>query len=142
MSTHDQNCFYCNNTEQLFSLMTEICTLKSSRVFLFNDQKNPGRCVVQFKNHKTELFELTEMERQDFIDDVSLVAKTVYEMYNANKINYATYGDLVPHLHVHIVPKIKDGVSWGKPFTDDLEKLLLDPDKMKIEVEKLRSALL
>ena len=72
MTLKDQDCFYCNDTEPLFSLMTEICELKSSRVFLFNDQKNPGRCVVQFKDHKTELFELTNEERQDFINDVSL----------------------------------------------------------------------
>jgi ATP adenylyltransferase len=142
MTLKDQDCFYCNDREPLFSLMTEICELKCSRVFLFKDQKNPGRCVVQFKDHKTELFELTNEERQDFINDVSLVAKTINEMYGANKINYAIYGDLVPHLHVHLVPKTIDGVSWGKPFTDELPKQELGENELKAEVEKLRNALL
>lgn len=70
-------CFYCDNCEPLFTLMTEICTLKASRVFLFRDQKNPGRCVVQYKNHKTELFQLTREERADFMDDVAAVAQAI-----------------------------------------------------------------
>jgi len=33
-----------------------------------------------------------------------------------SKINYAIYGDLVPHLHYHVVPKYRGGPNWGEPF--------------------------
>ena len=41
------------------------------------------------------------------------------------KINYAIYGDLVSHFHVHVVPKQRDGLQWGGPFTDTLPKVTL-----------------
>lgn len=131
-------CFYCDNCEPLFTLMTEICTLKASRVFLFRDQKNPGRCVVQYKNHKTELFQLTREERTDFMDDVAAVAQAIWKLYGPQKINYATYGDGVPHLHVHVVPKTEGGVSWGGPFSDTLPKVYLTPEAEQAAVQALR----
>lgn len=134
-------CFYCDNCEPLFSLMTEICTLKASRVFLFRDQKNPGRCVVQYKEHKTELFQLTSEERAAFIDDVAAVAAAIWKLYQPQKINYATYGDGVPHLHVHVVPKREDTPSWGGPFSDQLPKVYLDAAEEKAAVAALRAEL-
>lgn len=49
----------------------------------------------------------------------------ISEYTKADKINYAIYGDLVSHFHVHLVPKHRDGLQWGGPFTDDLPKVLL-----------------
>ncbi|MEG2119986.1 MAG: HIT family protein [Pseudoflavonifractor sp.] len=134
-------CFYCDNCEPLFSLMTEVCTLKASRVFFFRDQKNPGRCVVLYKDHKTELFQLTSQERGDFMDDVAAVAKAVWSLYAPQKINYATYGDTVPHLHVHVVPKTENGVSWGGPFSDQLPKVFLTDEAQAAAIGALRAAL-
>lgn len=134
-------CFYCENCEPLFSLMTEVCTLKASRVFLFRDQKNPGRCVVQYKEHKTELFQLTREERADFMDDVAAVAQAIWKLYQPQKINYATYGDTVPHLHVHVVPKTEGGVSWGGPFSDQLPKVFLSEEEQEKAIAALRAEL-
>ena len=134
-------CFYCDNCEPLFSLMTEVCTLKASLVFLFLDQKNPGRCVVQYKEHKTELFQLTREERADFMDDVAAVAQAVWKLYQPQKINYATYGDTVPHLHVHVVPKTEGGVSWGGPFSDQLPKVFLSEEEQAKAIADLRAEL-
>lgn len=56
------DCFYCENGEKLHSLMIEICELPYSKVYLNRDQKHKGRCIVAFKEHKTEYFQLTEKE--------------------------------------------------------------------------------
>ena len=59
------NCFYCENGEKLNSLMIEICKLPCSTVYLNRDQKHPGRCVVTFKDHKTEYFRSQQTYPQD-----------------------------------------------------------------------------
>ena len=59
------DCFYCENGEKLNSLMIEVCKLDYSTVYLNRDQKHKGRCIVMFKDHKTEYFQLTEE-----VDDV------------------------------------------------------------------------
>ena len=56
------DCFYCDNSEKLHSLMIEICELPYSRVYLNRDQKHKGRCIVAFKEHKTEYYQLSEKE--------------------------------------------------------------------------------
>ncbi len=123
------DCFYCEDGEKRESLMLEICKLKYSTVYLNRDQKHLGRIVVKLNEHKTEYCELDRDENAGFFAEVSAAAKAVYELYSPNKINYATFGDLVPHVHVHIVPKYKDGLNWGAPFDDSLEKKLLSDNE-------------
>ena len=111
-------------------------------VYLFRDQKNKGRCVVAFKGHKTEYFQLTPEENAGYFADVAKVAKVLDELYHPDKINYATYGDGMPHVHVHIVPKYKGGVSWGQPFSDSLPKVLLTDAEYDAMIADLRAKLL
>ena len=57
-------CFYCEkDNEKRKALMLDVCELPYSIVYLFRDQKNKGRCVVAFKGHKTEYFQLTPEEK-------------------------------------------------------------------------------
>jgi len=96
--------------------MIEVCQLSVSTLYLFRDQLYKGRCIVAFNSHKTELFELDPNELDLFSQDLSIVANAIHKAFGSNKINYAAYGDLVPHLHFHLVPKYIGGECWGKAF--------------------------
>ena len=135
-------CFYCENGEKLRSLMIEICELPYSKVYLNRDQKHRGRCIVTLKDHKTEYFQLTPEENAGYFAEVSKVARAIFDLYHPDKINYATYGDGVPHVHVHIVPKYQDGLNWGAPFDDTLPKQLLSDGEYGEMVEVLRTEIL
>ncbi len=119
------NCFYCENGEKLESLMIPLCELEYSNVYLNRDQKHKGRCVVALKQHKTEYFQLSPEENAGYFAEVARVASAINEVYKPAKINYATFGDFVPHVHVHIVPKYEGGLQWGEAFHDDVPKQLL-----------------
>ena len=110
------DCFYCEKGEKLSEQMTPVCDLKVSTVYLVRNQNFPGRCAVVYHDHKTELFQLTPEQQHDFTDDVALVAEAVSELFHADKINYGIFGDGVPHLHCHIVPKRKGEFCWGGMF--------------------------
>ena len=71
----DQNCGYCMKNELLDPFGIFICELDASVVVLFKEQSHPGRCIVAFKDHKSELTELTDDERNAFFADVSRVAR-------------------------------------------------------------------
>ena len=135
-------CFYCEkDNEKRKALMLDVCELPYSIVYLFRDQKNKGRCVVAFKGHKTEYFQLTPEENAGYFADVAKVAKVLDELYHPDKINYATYGDGMPHVHVHIVPKYKGGEEWGGTFEMNSGRTMLtDPEYEKM-AEDLRQAL-
>lgn len=108
------DCFYCENGEKLNSLMIEVCKLDYSTVYLNRDQKHKGRCIVMFKDHKTEYFQLTQEENRGYFAELAKTAQAVWNLYHPDKINYATFGDGVPHVHVHVVPKYKGGLQWGR----------------------------
>ncbi len=126
-------CLYCNQEQERAALMVPICDLSYSNVYLTLNQNFYGRCVVAFKVHKEEIFQLTDAEQTGFVNDISKVSKAIYELFRPGKLNYAIYGDGVPHLHCHIVPKEKDGFCWGKPFVlDGNNKILSDKEAQEL----------
>ena len=131
-------CFYCEDGEKRESLMIEICRLSWAHIYLNRDQKHKGRIVVKFRDHKTEYFQLTKEENAGFFQELALAAQAVYNLYHPDKINYATFGDGVPHVHVHVVPKYKDGLNWGAPFDDTLPKKLLTEEEYGQMVKEIR----
>jgi diadenosine tetraphosphate (Ap4A) HIT family hydrolase len=122
----DENCWYCSKNKDLDSLMIKICDLEVSTVYLFKEQTYRGRCNVVFKEHKSEITDLTEEEAAAFIRDVRRVAKAIQKAFNPNKINYGAFADTMKHLHFHLVPKYEGGSSWGKTFEMNPGKVLLN----------------
>lgn len=96
--------------------MIEVAPLSFSTLYLFKEQSHPGRCVVAYRAHVNELFELADAELVGFTRDVARAAKAIKAAFNPNKINYGAYSDKLPHLHMHLVPKYDGGVNWGAPF--------------------------
>lgn len=136
-----ENCFYCENGDKLHSLMIPIAANDVATVYLNRDQKHAGRCIVALNTHKTEYHQLCEAERNAYFAAVAATARAIDAVFHPDKINYATFGDLVPHVHVHIVPKYKDGLQWGAPFDDSVPKQLLTEEEYEQMIAKLRAAL-
>lgn len=111
------DCQYCRKDQRLDDLMIEIAPMQVSTLYLFKEQTYRGRCVVAYRHHINELFELSDAERDRFMADVARAAKAMQAAFNPAKINYGAYSDKLPHLHFHLVPKYRDGPSWGAPFT-------------------------
>lgn len=112
----DENCFYCSKSSELDNLMIKICDLEVSTVYLFKEQTLKGRCNVVFKEHKSEIKDLTADELSAYIADVAKVATAIQKAFNPDKINYGAFADTMKHLHFHVVPKYEGGASWGKTF--------------------------
>ena len=96
-----KDCLYCQNNETLHNLMIEIAPLSVSRVFLFKEQTYRGRCLVAYKDHVNDLFELSDEERNAFMADVTRVTRAMDKAFHPEKINYGAYSDKLSHLHFH-----------------------------------------
>ncbi len=137
----DANCFYCMKDERLSNLMIEICKLDVSTLFLFKEQTHKGRVIVAYDRHETELFHLTEDEQAAFMKDVSRAARAVFKAFQPNKMNYGAYGDKMPHLHMHLVPKYEDGTMWGSTFEMNPGKVYPTAEEYAIVIEAIKSHL-
>ena len=85
---------------------SRIATLGESAVYLHDDQFFPGWSVLVLRRHATELFELAPEERARLMSEVSDVAHALKLAFDARKINYALFGNLVPHAHWHVIPRL------------------------------------
>lgn len=138
----NNDCFYCTKNSDLTDIMIKICDLDASILYLFKEQTYRGRCLVAFKDHKSELFHLTDEERDAFMKDVARVASAMDKAFNPTKINYGAYADKMTHLHYHIVPKYEGGPSFGSTFEMmPNPKVLLSDAEYDELIEKIKANL-
>jgi len=138
----NNDCLYCNKNQTQKDLMIEICELKVSTVFLFREQTYRGRCIVAYKDHNVELYELEGEELLAYMEDVNKVARVMKETFTPAKINYGAYSDKLPHLHMHLVPKYENGPDFGGTFTMNLQKVYLSDDEYGQMVKEIKSRLM
>ncbi|MDR1412079.1 MAG: HIT family protein [Spirochaetaceae bacterium] len=115
----DTNCRYCTCADDI---SVKVADLETSVLLLPMDQTYRGRCILALNDHKSEVFMMAPDELAAWARDLSRAAKALWEVFSPDKINYAVFGDLYPHLHMHLVPKYKGGPEWGGPFLLDLSK--------------------
>lgn len=140
----DQNCAYCmreDNPALLDAFGIFICRLSVSDLILFKEQSHPGRCIVAYRDHVSELTELSDEERNAFFADVARAARAIHAAFHPDKVNYGAYGDTGRHLHFHLVPKYKDQFEWGGVFQMDPRQTALSQEEYQAMVEKIRAVL-
>ena len=111
----DSNCGYCMRGELLDKFGIYICDLEVSSLILFKEQSKPGRVIVAYKDHVSEIVNISDEERNLFMADVTRAAKALHAAFHPNKVNYGAYGDTGCHLHMHLVPKYEGGAFRGCP---------------------------
>lgn len=105
----------------------KIIELKRSIVRFNKNQYMSGWTTLILKRHATELFEMDSDERSEFWDEVSSVAKALYEVYRPAKINYCIWGNIMPHIHCHL---------FTQTFSDDPSKPINQNEKAVLLSQK------
>jgi diadenosine tetraphosphate (Ap4A) HIT family hydrolase len=82
----------------------------------------PGLVRIIWNEHVAELSDLSESEAQALMVAVRQVERVLRDTLAPDKVNVASLGNQVPHLHVHIVPRWRDdltfpGSIWTRPET-------------------------
>lgn len=108
------SCSMCTKWEDEPGL--QIAELEQCRVMLNRDQFFPGYCFVFTKEHVTELFHLDPEVRNSVMAEVSRVAEALYTAFAPAKINYELLGNMVPHMHWHLVPRFTTDPLWPRPI--------------------------
>lgn len=121
--------------------MIEICDLQASTLFLFKEQSHPGRCVLAFKGHVNELFELPEQDYALFMADARKVGETLKKLFSPTKINFGAYSDTLHHVHWHIVPKYEGEFEFGGVFAMNPKAVYLTDKENEERVDLIKNAL-
>ena len=116
--------------------------LEKCHVMLNRDQFFPGYCFVFTRSHVTELFHLDSDARTLVMDEVSAVAAALNRAFNPTKINYELLGNMVPHMHWHIVPRFTSDPLWPRPiWSEPHEPVELTVGEYAERISKIRAEL-
>jgi len=134
----------CTEACRAIFLPREYCVadLSVSVAALCPDQAVRGRCLVTLRDHVTELFQLTPAMRTAFLEDVARVAEALFRTVAPVKINYALLGNVVPHMHWHIIPRFREDGLYPRPiWVADRPRVLLPAGERGELIAAIRSHL-
>src|SRR3569832_2961453 len=86
------------------------------RIVLVEDSLYPGFCRVIWNAHASEMTDLSASDRADLMEAVWLVEAAVRDAMRPDKINIASLGNVVPHLHWHVIPRYRDDAHFPGPI--------------------------
>ena len=75
-----------------------------------------GHTAVVFRRHVASLTDLAPDELADYWLDIQEVARAIERVCTPCHVNYQLLGNMVPHLHVHVVPRYLDDSAPQRPL--------------------------
>ena len=86
------------------------------RVVRVAEPDYPGFCRVILTRHVREMSDLTAGERRRIMEVVFAVEAALRHLYQPDKINVASLGNLTPHVHWHVIPRWRDDRHFPQPI--------------------------
>ena len=76
----------------------------------------PGFCRVILNRHVAEMTDLLPAERARLMMTVMKVEQVLRDLLRPDKINLAALGNVVPHVHWHVIPRFVDDPHFPNPI--------------------------
>lgn len=95
------------------------------RVVLVDEPAFPGFARVIWNDHMAEMSDLSAPQRARLMAVVDAVERAQRAVLAPTKINLAALGNLVPHLHWHVIPRFADDSHFPQPVWGARQR---DPD--------------
>lgn len=106
------NCPLCESPGGELLLRDDFC-----RIVLVSDTPDyPGFCRVILNRHVKEMTDLDPKARDRLMGMVWRTERAVREVMRPDKINLASLGNVVPHLHWHVIPRFADDPHFPNPI--------------------------
>jgi diadenosine tetraphosphate (Ap4A) HIT family hydrolase len=86
------------------------------RVVRVDDAAFPAFYRVIAQHHVAEFSQLLTAERQRCMDLVCAVERTLIEQLHPTKVNLAALGNVVPHLHWHVIARFEWDSHFPQPI--------------------------
>ncbi|HEY3178448.1 MAG TPA: HIT family protein [Casimicrobiaceae bacterium] len=133
----DSTCVFCSGDGGLKVYDDGRCRV------VIADEPFVGFCRVIWNSHVREMTDLATTDRDHFMHIVFNVETALRALISPHKVNLASLGNAVPHLHWHVIPRFEDDSHfpdpvWGTPkrrspkrtlrpnFTEQLEARLAE----------------
>lgn len=86
------------------------------RIIAVNDPAWPGFCRIILNRHAAEMSDLPIEDRSALMKAVCVVESALRRLMQPTKINLASLGNVVPHVHWHVIPRWSDDTHFPDPI--------------------------
>jgi len=112
------------------------------RIISVNDPDLPGFCRVIWNHHVAEMTDLSYGEREHLMSLVFVVEEAIRQVMKPAKVNLAALGNMVPHIHWHVIPRFTDdaffpGSVWSARTRDTSASILAERRQAALELPDL-----
>lgn len=107
------------------------------RVVLVTDADYPGFCRVIWNAHVAEMTDLAPAQSAHLMRVVFAVEAALRAVLRPDKINLASLGNQVPHLHWHVIARFVDDAHFPQPIWGVRQR---EPDPARLRERMVRCA--
>ncbi|CAG4884850.1 HIT family protein [Georgfuchsia toluolica] len=110
----DLDCPLCSGVGGELLFEDAIC-----RVVLVSGEEGrsfPGFCRVVGTRHVREMSDLSAAEQRRLLDVVLATERAIRAVQQPDKMNLASLGNVVPHVHWHVIPRWRDDSHFPGPI--------------------------
>lgn len=112
-----------------------------SYLLLMKDANYPWFILVPDRAQITEIHQLDEIDQHQLITESSTLSRVIEKQFDADKINIAALGNLVPQLHIHHIVRYKTDPAWPAPVWGKIPPKLYGDEEMERLITGLKSGL-
>ena len=102
-----------------------IADLKLCQIRLQDNAKFPWIMLIPKRNKISQILDLNRKDQIRLMDEIQYCSKIMKKNFPCDNLNVEKVGNIVPQLHIHIVPRHKKDPSWplsiwvvkGKPYS-------------------------
>ena len=93
-----------------------VTILSLCEVRLQTDANFPWLVLVPQRESVRHIHRMSQQDQQQLAVETSFVASNFETLTNADNINVAALGNMVPQLHIHIIARFKTDPAWPDPI--------------------------
>ena len=96
---------FLNNSHYLTKL--KLCSIR-----LIDNCKFPWIILIPQRKNITDIFELSKKDQKLLINEIVYASKVMKKTFRAFNLNVEKIGNITPKLHIHVIARSKNDVSW------------------------------
>ena len=116
----------------------ELGQLELCRVLLMNDSQFPWLILVPERENISEIYQLTADDQQQLVRESSYIAEQLAILFQADKMNIAALGNMVPQLHIHHVVRYKTDKAWPAPIWGKFDAVTYSDKELEVTLNMLK----
>lgn len=125
-----------------FDLWIPIWQSEVALLGFYNDDRFPGRLIFALNEHFDHPDEVPDDIYAQFSLESRMIGGLLRSLFGAERINYCTLGNTLPHVHTHIIPRYSNDPIPTRPIWEHPARAgKLDKDRVEQMSDILRKEL-